>query len=228
MHLLEYAGHINASTVYTEQIAHPLQFNHYFFQVWNFGVTFEILKLNSIGLTLIHCTWLAPQCCLDVVGAISDCNVMLYVIAERYSPAQKYRDVFDRIKTNVIDAIAQGNHQATRAAGILDKEMAEQCRALDEGLASTVRSDYSQIISDLAKDRQRVESDTRVDPSNRQTRGIVGDNREPPRFDFSMLSGTIMDNGLGYAHGSFIDSMFIDNLEDINGLMGADWDLNFA
>jgi hypothetical protein len=76
------------------------------------------------------------------VGAISDCNVMLYVIAEKYPPARKYRDVFDRIKTNVVDAIAKGNHEAMRAAGILDNEMTEQCRALDEGLTSTVRTDY--------------------------------------------------------------------------------------
>jgi hypothetical protein len=51
---------------------------------------------------------------------------MLYVIAERCPPAQKYRDVFDRIKTNVIDAIAQGNHQAKRAAGILDNDNVER------------------------------------------------------------------------------------------------------
>jgi len=126
---------------------------------------------------------------------------MLYVIAERCPPAQKYRDVFDRIKTNVIDAIAQGNHQATRAAGILDNEMAKQCRALDEGLTSTVRIDYSQIISDLAKDRRGIESHAKFDSSNWQARGHVGDNGQTPRFDLNMLSGPMMDYGLGYAHG---------------------------
>ncbi|RDW66373.1 hypothetical protein BP6252_10008 [Coleophoma cylindrospora] len=171
---------------------------------------FAVQSLFLSGLTLIHCTWLAPRSFLDVVGAITDCNLMLYVIAERCPPAQKYRDVFDRIKTNVIDAIAQGNHQSTRMTGILDNEMTERCRELDEGLASTVRTDYSQIISDLAKDRRRIES---------------ADNGNTARLDFNMLSGPMMDYGLGYAHGSFMDYAFMDNLEEFNGLMSADWEL---
>lgn len=150
---------------------------------------------------------------------------MLYVIAERYPPAHKYRDVFDRIKTNVIDAITRGNHQVTGAAGILDNETAQQCRALDEDLTSTVRTDYAQIISNLAKDRQRIEPSTKVDPTNCQVRGLVGDNGHTPRFDFSMLSGPVMDYGLGYAHGGFIDSAFMDNLEDLNGFMSTNWDI---
>jgi hypothetical protein len=34
-----------------------------------------------------------------------------------------------------------------------------------------------------------------------------------------------MDYGLGYAHGSFIDSAFMDNLKDLNGLMSSDWEI---
>lgn len=134
---------------------------------------------------------------------------MLYVIAEKCPPAQKYRDVFDRIKTNVIDAMAQGNHQVYRAAGVLDNEMTEQCRELDHGLASTVRTDYSQIISDLAKDRGRIQSR----------------NNEHARLHFNTPLGPIMDSGLGYIHGSFMDYAFMDNLEDLNGLMGTNWEI---
>lgn len=68
-----------------------------------------------------------------VTGAISDCNFMLYVMAEWCPPAQRYRDVFERINQNVSDIMARGNHQATRAEGILDAEMTEKCRALDQG-----------------------------------------------------------------------------------------------
>jgi hypothetical protein len=52
-------------------------------------------------------------------------------MAGRCPAAQKYRDVFERINQNVSDVIAQGNHQATQAEGILDAEMTEICRALD-------------------------------------------------------------------------------------------------
>jgi hypothetical protein len=58
--------------------------------------------------------------------------------------------------------------------------------------------------------------------------GELADNSRSPRFDISMLSGMMEDDGLGYAHGSFIDSAFIDNLEDFNGVMITDWNLPYA
>jgi hypothetical protein len=73
----------------------------------------------------MYCLWLSPRNFLDVTGPISDCNIMLYVMTERWPAARKYRDVFEQIKTSVTDVIVKGNHQATRAAGILDAEMTE-------------------------------------------------------------------------------------------------------
>jgi hypothetical protein len=183
---------------------------------------FAVQSLFLSGLTLLHCTWLAPQSCLAVIGAISDCNLMLYAIAERYPPTHKYRDVFDRIKTNVIDAIAKGGHEATRTAGILDNEVTEQCRALDESLISTVRTDYLQIINDLAKDRRRIAAEKTVDLSTWQLKSLdfVRDNDQVLHFDLSILSSPMMDDSLGYAHGGFIDSASMDNIQQL-----TDWDL---
>lgn len=76
---------------------------------------------------------------------------MSYVMTERWPAARRYRDVFEQIKMSVTDVIAQGNYQATRAAGILDAEMTERCRVLGQDLHGGARTDYSQMISDMAK-----------------------------------------------------------------------------
>ncbi|CZR64571.1 uncharacterized protein PAC_14469 [Phialocephala subalpina] len=53
------------------------------------------LSLQSVfvaGLTLMYCTWLAPRNFLDVSCPISDCNIMLYVMTERWPAARKALD----------------------------------------------------------------------------------------------------------------------------------------
>lgn len=149
---------------------------------------------------------------------------MLYVMAERWLPARKYRDVFERIKTNVIDVIAQGNHQATRAAGILDAEMAERCRALDQALPGAARTDYLQMISAMAKDRGRNRTDTRTGQSRGHPRGQI-DFQEQGHNSQKAISPGITTGSLdGHGHGTFMDSAFICSLEDFGGLT-TDWDI---
>lgn len=75
---------------------------------------------------------------------------MLYVMTERWPAARKYRDVFEQIKTSVTDAIVEGNHQATRAVGLIDAEVTRKCRNLDQSLSGGARSDYAKIINDMA------------------------------------------------------------------------------
>jgi hypothetical protein len=58
---------------------------------------------------------------------------------------------------SITDILAKENHQATRVAGILDAEMTERSRALDQGLHGGPRTDYSQMISGVAKERERIE-----------------------------------------------------------------------
>jgi hypothetical protein len=64
-----------------------------------------------IGLTLIYCAWLAPPGYVSVDGPLTDCQLLLYIVTERYPSARKYRDVFERIKKAVLDMIAQGKHE---------------------------------------------------------------------------------------------------------------------
>jgi hypothetical protein len=69
---------------------------------------YAVQALFLTGLTLLYYIWLAPRNYLGATRAISDCNLMLYVMAERCPPAQKYRDVFERINENVGDVISRG------------------------------------------------------------------------------------------------------------------------
>lgn len=50
-------------------------------------------------MTLFYCAWLAPVDLLsDLELAFTDCQLLLYVISERYPSARRYRDIFERIK----------------------------------------------------------------------------------------------------------------------------------
>jgi hypothetical protein len=182
---------------------------------------FAVQALFLTGLTLLHCTWLAPRNYLGVMGAISDCNLMLYVMAEKCPPAQKYRDVFERINSNVTEVIAEGNHQETRAEGILDAEITERCRALDQGLPVIVRTPYSQIISALAKDKGSRGPVVKNDLYEGQKRIPIGGSSS----QFSVTSAPIAEYGfIGNAHPSFLDSAFVYSWEDLDNL-STNWDL---
>ncbi|KAK9415284.1 hypothetical protein SUNI508_02132 [Seiridium unicorne] len=79
-----------------------------------FPVGFSALSIQSMflaGLTLTYCAWLAPPGYLNVEGPLTDCQLLLYIVTERYPSARKYRDVFERIKKAILDIIAQGKHE---------------------------------------------------------------------------------------------------------------------
>lgn len=60
---------------------------------------------------MIYCAWLAPVNYLSVDAPLTDCQLLLYIVTERYPSARKYRDVFERIKTTILTLIAQGKHE---------------------------------------------------------------------------------------------------------------------
>lgn len=141
---------------------------------------------------------------------------MLYVMAERSPAAQKYRDIFERIKMNVLDVIERGNASDD---GVLDAAMTERCRALDKGLLDTVRTDYEQIITELAKDANRIGLDEQSVSAR-----FTGFNQEyapngtsvstPPQW--SMSPGPMLDYGVGHTFGTFVDAAFMFNFDDFS------------
>lgn len=76
-----------------------------------FSLQSHYVLTNDPGLTMIYCAWLAPANFLNVDGPLTDCQLLLYIVTERYPSARKYRDVFERIKTTISTLIAQGKHE---------------------------------------------------------------------------------------------------------------------
>lgn len=76
----------------------------------------KLLQLMITGLTLIYCTWISPEEIFNSATSndINACSIVLFVITERWPAAKKYRDIFEAIKQNVIDPLADGRNQVPR------------------------------------------------------------------------------------------------------------------
>jgi hypothetical protein len=68
---------------------------------------------RTTGLTLIYTIWINPSeiYSQEAIGALNDCNVILYIIVERWPMARKYRDAFEEIKDSVATLVAGGLHE---------------------------------------------------------------------------------------------------------------------
>ena len=71
-------------------------------------------------------------------SALSDCSVMLYVMAERWSVGKKYRDLFDDVKKGVLEGIEEGRRLSSLGNLPMDATM------------NNVSNDLEQMISDMA------------------------------------------------------------------------------
>ncbi|KAH8899855.1 hypothetical protein GQ53DRAFT_203201 [Thozetella sp. PMI_491] len=117
-----------------------------------FPVGFSALSIQSVflaGLTLVYCAWLAPVNFLNVEGPLTDCQLLLYVITERYPSARKYRDIFERIKTTITTLIARGEHRPQNPVDV-DADMRERFASLEGswGMAG-IAADFNQMISQM-------------------------------------------------------------------------------
>jgi hypothetical protein len=86
------------------------------------------------------------------VGALTDCSIILYVMTERWPASKKYRDLFEVVKTAVLDAIAEGNHMPRTAVASLKDDM--QTSSHTGGLhinftTESLSDDLEQMISDI-------------------------------------------------------------------------------
>ena len=210
----DFAVRTSVSIALAKQTVRLSHSNPYFSPVRSLGTSTGVLRLTIAGLTLLYCAWLAPPGYLDVMSAISDCNLMLYVMAERSPAAQKYRDIFERIKMNVLDVVERGS---VSDEGVLDAAMAERCRTLDKGLLDTVRTDYEQIISELAKDTNGFGLDERPTTSSftsyhQDSVKSATSMTTPPQW--SMSPGPMLDYGVGHTFGTFVDAAFMFNFDD--------------
>lgn len=96
---------------------------------------------------MIYCAWLAPTSFLNVEKSLTDCQILLYIITERYPSARKYRDIFERIKTSILELIARGEHQPRNPVG-LDADMRARVTNLGGslGMMGGMGAEYSHMM----------------------------------------------------------------------------------
>jgi hypothetical protein len=56
----------------------------------------------------------------NATDALTDCTIMLYVMAERWPKARKYRSALELVKSSALDRIANDNPQQATDGGIID------------------------------------------------------------------------------------------------------------
>ncbi|KAI1496216.1 fungal-specific transcription factor domain-containing protein [Biscogniauxia marginata] len=145
-----------------------------------FPVGFSALSIQSMflaGLTLIYCAWLSPVNFVSVDGPLNDCQLLLYIVTERYPSARKYRDVFERIKTAVLSLIAQGKHQPRNPVPI-DPNTQEGVTNLQSTWGPGMGDDFSYMISTMTGSAATTPPfDMGMDPT---TTGLVGRHPSQP------------------------------------------------
>lgn len=101
------------------------------------------------GLTLIYCAWLAPPNVLpELETTLTDCQLLLYIIAERYPSSRKYRDLFERIKSSLMNEITNGRPQP-HAQMQLATDIQEHCRDLNDCFPQQAGDEFTQMLYDM-------------------------------------------------------------------------------
>ncbi|KAJ9142369.1 Fungal-specific transcription factor domain-containing protein [Pleurostoma richardsiae] len=117
-----------------------------------FPVGFAALSIQSVflaGLTLVYCAWLEPDDFLNIEGPLTDCQILLYIITERYPSARKYRDIFERIKASILSIIQRGDHRPRRPVN-LDADVQERVENLGTNWGmGGMGADFSHMMSQM-------------------------------------------------------------------------------
>jgi hypothetical protein len=83
-------------------------------------------------------------------NALNDCSIMLYVMAERWSAGQRYRDLFELVKRSVLETIEKGHHVPRTAVTSMKDSMQIPLQQLQvDANIGNVADDLGQIIGDL-------------------------------------------------------------------------------
>jgi hypothetical protein len=104
------------------------------------------------GLTLIYCMWIdnSGGMAFQNHSALTDCSIMLYVMAERWQVGKKYRDLFELVKKAVLDAIQEGRHAPRTAVASLKNGMQTSLQQLQvDTEVENVVDDLEQMIGDM-------------------------------------------------------------------------------
>ncbi|RDW60223.1 hypothetical protein BP5796_11829 [Coleophoma crateriformis] len=134
------------------------------------NIGFSPLSLQNVflaGLTLIYCAWLSSeQSAFPLTGPLTDCSIMLYVMAERWPLARKYRDVFEHIKSLVLDIITQGKHKLHQPVGNMSTGIQETLAGINEGMTRSGKADLEQMVGHMTGEKAMPGSGISNEQSN--------------------------------------------------------------
>ncbi|EXJ82048.1 hypothetical protein A1O1_08117 [Capronia coronata CBS 617.96] len=131
-------------------------------------IAFTSLSLQSVclsGLTLVYCMWHDSSSSMSFrnLSALTDCSIILYVMAERWPPSRKYRDLFEAVKKSVIQAIEEGKHIPRTAVTSMKGDMQKPLQSLhDDTPMDSVTDDLQQMISDMTGETISFWDDTNI------------------------------------------------------------------
>jgi hypothetical protein len=79
---------------------------------------FSLLDLHSVfvaGFTMIYCIWVnADLYDTEMAGYLGTCSTVLYVIAEQWRSAKRYRDAFELISEKTVEYAGKHRHTAAQ------------------------------------------------------------------------------------------------------------------
>ncbi len=130
---------------------------------------------------MIYCAWLSPPNYIHPESPLTDCQILLYIMTERYPSARKYRDVFERIKTAVLSMIAQGKHEPRNPVN-LDSNVQAGFESLQAQVGPSMSADFSFMINTMTGNG-----------------GICTAPAPAPSFEYSM-DPSVNSLAGGYAH----------------------------
>lgn len=125
-------------------------------------VGFSVMALHSIfiaGLTLLYCVWAAPREVFSIASsnALNACSIVMYVIAERWVGARKYRDVFDVIKQAVMESVEVGEDEPRRLITNLRYDVLKTLKTAGSS-DKACSGEFSAMLNDMAGGDESIKS----------------------------------------------------------------------
>jgi hypothetical protein len=123
------------------------------------GILIALLPTTSLslmhpGLTLAYCTWISPQEVFSIKTSnnMNACSIVLYIIAERWPGAKKYRDTYEAVKQSMLESIEENRYEPRRAIKRLYPDLLPSMTSNEEG-----STEVTQIVADMAGERMLID-----------------------------------------------------------------------
>ncbi|KAK8138556.1 hypothetical protein PG984_001936 [Apiospora sp. TS-2023a] len=149
----------------------------------------KYLELRVLGLEHTICVF--GRVDLDILCMVSsyelsycgrpltDCQLLLYIVTERYPSARKYRDVFERIKKTIMGLVAQGKHEPRNPVEIEPPVHEGFKQFANQWGQGGMGADFSYMINTMTGNVTTPPFDFNMDPTSTDIVG-AGSLQQPP------------------------------------------------